>query len=200
MKVALLNGLGSRVLMLAKCMSTDVVPEIDWANGVECPCYFESVFPKGIEGLKMTNSDAGYRYGFIIDFKVDESKYRENVRRIFAAMELPKIERQELGVIYRSHYGALIPDKDFYEKLSKAIQETSGSVPTLCDSNRANVLSFIGERAIAQTSREMKFDLDRQEDNVRPYLEEWWRVLNCKQIVTNNPTSTTIWPHNYLHG
>jgi len=199
MKVALLNGLGSRVLMLAKCMSTDVVPEIDWANGVECPCYFESVFPKGIEGLKMTNSDAGYRYGFIIDFKVDESKYRENVRRIFAAMELPKIERQELGVIYRSHYGALIPDKDFYEKLSKAMQETSGGVPTLCDSNRANVLSFIGERAIPQTSREMKFDLDRQEDNVRPYLEEWWRVLNCKQIVTNNPASTTIWPHKFLH-
>ncbi len=200
MKVALLNGLGSRVLFLARCMSCEVVPEIDWARGPECPCYFEAVFPHGIEGLKITNSEVRNRYAFLLNLKDDKNKYKENLKRIFAAMELPEIEGHELGVIYRSHYGKTIPDKDFYEELSKAMQETSGGVPTLCDSNRANVLSFIGERAIPQTSREMKFDLDRQEDNVRPYLEEWWRVLNCKQIITNNPASTTIWPHKYLHG
>ena len=199
MKVALINGLGSRVLMLAKCMSATVVPDIDWANGPECPCYFESVFPNGIPGLKMTNSEAGNRYGFLLDLKIDQSRYRENVHMIFSAMQLPQQEPLELGVIYRSHFGDTIPDALFYQKLDNELAITTGKVATLCDKNRQSVISFIGDRAIPQTSDEMQYDLDRSESNVRPYLMEWWRVLNCAKIVTNNPESTTIWPHQFLH-
>jgi hypothetical protein len=198
MMVALLNGLGSRVLMLAKCMSANIVPDIDWANGPECPCYYQTVFPNGIPRLSMKNSEAGNRYGFLLNLKIDESRYRENVRLIFSAMELPEPEPLELGVIYRSHFGDTIPDVLFYQNLDDALKNTTGKVATLCDKNRQQVTSFIGDRAILQTSDEMQFDLDRSESNVRPYLEEWWRVLNCKQIVTNNPASTTIWPHKFL--
>ena len=147
----------------------------------------------------MTNSEAGNRYGFLLNFKVDESRYRENVRTIFSAMELPEPESLELGVIYRSHFGDTIPDALFYQNLDDALRNTTGKVATLCDKNRQQVTTFIGDRAIPQTSDEMQYDLDRSESNVRPYLLEWWRVLNCAKIVTNNPGSTTIWPHQYLH-
>jgi len=198
MKVVLLNGLGSRVLILTKCLSAETVPEIEWARGEECPCYYEKVFPNGIEGLSMFNSEAGNRYGFLLNLKIDESKFADNVKKIFRSMELPEVVKHELGVIYRSHFGKKTPDADFYRQLQVAMEETTGDIPTVCDSKRAEVLQFLGERGIPQTSHDMQFDLDRSEDNVRPYLEEWWRVLNCRRVVTNNPGSTTIWPHQFL--
>lgn len=194
-----IHGLGSRVRLIARAIASDPNPAIDWAIGPECPCGHRVVFPDGIPGVAFTESPIGNRIGFLWRVPVDEDALPEAVRRIFTAMQLPTTPRHELGVVFRGLYWDAGSLEDTTEEIHDALAETSGPVPTLCDSMRSEVCALIGPRAIPQTSRPMTTDLDRTESDARPYLTEWWQLIQCRRIVTNCDRSSILWPHRYLY-
>jgi hypothetical protein len=198
MTINLIHGLGSRVNYLARVIALDEGHNVDWCIGPECPCGHRVVFPNGIDGLEIFDSPVGQRIGHLWNPPVDEAKLPEAVRRIFAAMGLPPVEECELGVMFRGRFwdGLTIPE--FEPAILFAMLETSGPVATLCDSLREEVCGIIGQRAMRQTSRPMAHDMDRTESDARPYLAEWWRLLNCRRIVTNCHQSSILWPFRFL--
>jgi hypothetical protein len=198
MKISLINGLGTRVIMLAKALSTDPRPEIDWAVGPECSCPHRLIFPDGIPGLTITDSITGNRIGFLWDPKVDAAQLPAAVKLVFASMKLEPEPVRDFGVLYRGHFGEGVPFYQFLDVIDEKLPPTVGAVPTVCDSRRAEVLACIGPSAIPQKSKEMDFDYDRSPDDVRDYLQEWWRLLNCRKIIANNTKSSIYWPHQYL--
>ena len=197
--VPAIHGLGSRVRLIARAIASDPSPEIDWAIGPECPCGHREVFPDGLPGVEMFDSPVGNRMGFLWRTPVDDNAFPDAVARIFAAMKLPATQRHDLGVVFRGLYWDAKSLEATTEEIHDALAETDGPVPTLCDSMRSEVCALIGPRAIPQTSRPMSADLDRAESDARPYLTEWWRLLQCRRIVTNCDRSSILWPHRYLH-
>lgn len=198
MTIVLVHGLGSRVIYLSRILAIGERLEVDWCIGPECPCGHREVFPNGIPGLKITDSPVGNRIGHLWSPPVDESKLPDAISRIFAAMELPPVEPLELGIMFRGRFwdGLTIPE--FEPIILSALLETSGPVATLCDSMREEVCQIIGERAMRQTSRPMAYDMDRTQSDVRPYLAEWWRLLNCRRIESNCLQSSILYPRRFL--
>ena len=194
-----IHGLGARMRLIANAIASDPSPEIDWTIGPECPCGHQVVFPNGLSGVTFTESPVGNRFGFLWQVPMDKDALPEAVRRIFTAMQLPAMPHHELGVVFRGLYWDAKSLEDTAEEIHDALAETDGPVPTLCDSMRSEVCALIGPRAIPQTSRPMTTDLDRTESDARPYLTEWWRLLQCRRIVTNCDRSSILWPHRYLH-
>lgn len=181
--------------MIARAIASDPAPEIDWIIGPECPCGHREVFPSGIPGVILSDSPHGNRRGFLwMTPEPPNPDYSTITHRIFAAMELPAVERSELGILFRGHsWQGLTPD-EFAPAILSAVAETSGPVATLCDSRRAEILATIGARAIPQESAEPDFDLDRKPEDVRLFLFEWWRLLNCRRVVSNFAGTSLLWP------
>lgn len=193
-----IHGLGSRIRLIARAIASDPSPEIDWIIGSECPCGHRDVFPHGVPGVILSDSPQGNRMGFLWRTQVDEAKLPEAISRIFAAMELPDVEQSELGILFRGHFWRGLTPDEFAPAILSAVAETSGPVATLCDSRRAEILATIGPRAISQESAEPAFDLDRKPEDVRLFLFEWWRLLNCRRVVSNFAGTSLLWPIEWL--
>lgn len=198
MTIVLVHGLGSRVAYLSRILAIGDGLEVDWCIGPECPCGHREVFPNGIPGLKITDSPVGNRIGHLWNPPVDESRIPAAVRKIFAAMELPDPPKCALGIMFRGHFWDGLTLPEFAPAILSAMMETAGPIATLCDSMREEICRLIGPRAILQASRPMAADNDRRESDARPYLAEWWRLLNCRQIVTNCPQSSILYPYRFL--
>ncbi len=199
MKIPLIHGLGSRVIFLSRILLSREEVTVDWCIGPECPCGHREIFPDGIEGLTITDSPVGNRVGHIWNPPVDRAILPDSIREIFSAMQLPEPPKCELGVMFRGHFWDGQTLEQFAPTVLSAVLETKGPVATLCDSTRSEVCEMIGPRAIPQTSRPMAHDMDRTESDARPYLAEWWGLLNCRRIVTNCPKSSILYPHQFLN-
>jgi hypothetical protein len=68
----------------------------------------------------------------------------------------------------------------------------------LADSHRDELRAVLGKRFVPCASRPLASDLDRDPTDVRAYLLDWWRLLNCERILTNCPLSLALWPHAFL--
>jgi len=194
-----LHGLGSKLIFMSRSLVLDASPAIDWAVGPECPYGHREVFPDGVPGMTITDSPVGNRIGCLWKPPVDESKLGDAYRKLFAAMNLPNPLQCELGVMFRGHFWDGQTLDEFAPAIAQAVNETTGPIATVCDSQRASVIESIGTRAIAQESAEMTHDTDRHVSSVRDYLAEWWRLLNCRRIVTNCPKSSIIHAHKFIN-
>lgn len=193
-----IHGIGSRVRLIARAIASDPFPEIDWAIGPECPCGHREVFPNGIPGVILSDSPQGDRIGFLWRTSADDGKFPEAIQRIFSSMELPAVERLDLGILFRGHFWKGLTPTEFAPAIESAMLETAGPVATICDSRRAEIFATIGPRAIPQESAEPAFDLDRKPEDVRLFLFEWWRLLNCRRVVSNFAGTSLLWPMKWL--
>jgi len=196
--IHLIYGLGSRVKNLALELTNEKPSQVAWAINRDCPVGHREIFPNGINGLEIIDVPCRRMVASMGSNRHRAEVLRESVSRVFAAMELPAQERHELGVILRAHFWKVKPLTDYLAEIKSAADTTSGKIPTLCGSNRREVIKVLGDRAILQTTHEMTHDFDRHAHNQRDFLLEWWRVLHCETILSNTPQTTLIWPHQFI--
>ena len=192
-------GLGSRVVIIAKAIALDDDPNVDWIINEQCPFGHSLVFPNGIPGVKMFDSEPDGRFGYLWPQTAAPAQLRPAVARIFAAMEIPDPEPLELGILFRGHHpkatGTLA---EFIAEIKRAADASWGPIAVLADSCREDIAAAFGGRAIAQQSPPMTHDLDRTATGVREYLAEWKRLLACKRIIANCKDSSILWPRQFM--
>ena len=194
-----LFGIGSRVAIIAKAIAGDSRPLIDWCVNEHCPFGHRLVFPNGISGVDFVESEQGNRIGYLLDIDPKPPAIAAALLRVFSAMKIPGPEHLELGILFRGMRFDVVPDMNqFLADVQAACATTQGPVAVLADSRREEIHAAIGERGLRQQSPPMTHDLDRTAEGVREYLAEWLRLLDCKQIVTNCPGSTILWPRRFI--
>lgn len=193
-----MQGLGSRVTIIARAIALDAAPKVDWIINDFCPFGHRLVFPNGIPGVEMFDSEPNGRFGYLWPASAAPAQLRPAVARIFAAMEIPEPEPLELGILFRGHHpeatGTLA---EFIAEIQRAADSSWGPIAVLADSCREEIAAALGSRAIAQQSPPMAHDLDRTATGVREYLTEWPRLLACHRVVTNCPGSAILWPAHF---
>lgn len=200
-------GLGGRVSVIAHAMAQDDSPEVEWIVNAHCPARYQEVFPDGIPRVRMVNRTTPSGSGSVFCRPAAVPVLRQMTISIFRAMQLDPVTICDLGVHWRGHRGPegekLAP---FLSRLEWLLASTEGPIAVLADSDRSIIAGVVGDRALPQESREMDHDLDRQPEDIRPYMADWARILACRVIATNCPHSLALWPrtmnpdHLGLHG
>ena len=192
------QGLGSRVTIIARAIALDAAPTVDWVINDSCPFGHHLVFPNGIPGVEMFDSEHAGRFGYLWRQTAAPAALRPAVARIFAAMETTEPEPLELGILFRGHHPASTGTlAEFLAEIKRAADASWGPITVLADSCRDEIAAALGGRAIAQKSPPMTHDLDRTATGVREYLTEWRRLLACRRVVTNCPGSAILWPRSF---
>jgi len=196
--IALNNGIGSRVKSISRELACPVPRRIDWIINHDCPVGFRHVFPNGIDGLDVIESEQGRRLGQVYAQNPDETRIAESVQKVFAAMELPDVGQFSLGILYRGFFWKIKPLEAFLAEIREELPKHIGLVPTLCGNARAEIMAALDGRGLPQTSNEMAHDFDRQSDSIRDFLLEWKRVVHCKTVLCNHHQTTLLWPNRFL--
>jgi len=196
--IHLIYGLGSRVKNLSLELTNEKPSQVAWMINRDCPVGHQEIFPNGIAGIEITDVPSRRMVASMGSVKHRVEGISESVNRVFVAMELPTQERHELGVILRAHFWKVKPLTEYLAEIQSATQKTTSRIPTLCGSHRREVMEILGERGIHQTTSEMTHDFDRDADDQRQFLFEWWRILHCETILSNTPQTTLIWPHQFI--
>lgn len=192
------QGLGSRVTIIARAIALDAAPKVDWVINDFCPFGHHLVFPNGIPGVEMFDSEPKGRFGYLWPQTATSDQLRPAVARIFAAMETPDPETLELGILFRGHHPASTGTlAEFLAEIKRAADASWGPIAVLADSCREEIAAALGGRAIRQESPPMTHDLDRTATGAREYLTEWRRLLACHRVVTNCPGSAILWPRSF---
>ena len=193
MRIPLTHGLAGRVKLLSRVMAMDNPDPVAWCIGSHFTFGHREVFPNGINGVDIVDEPIGKRIGFLWNRgKTDIAKMQESTCQIFDAMDLPVVPNRELGIHFRGHRSDGKSIDDFEDEIRLSMDETTGEIVTLCDSQRARIGDILGERMIHQKTHEITHDMDREDLDVRAFLVEWWSLMNCQRIITNCPNSSLV--------
>ena len=197
--ITLIHGLGSRVKNISLELTNEKPDSVAWTINRDCPVGHREIFPNGINGIEIIDTPCRKLVAALGSINHNLDGLPDSVNKVFDAMQLPKPEKYSLGIVLRPHFWKTKNIHEFCEEIRGALQSTNGMIPTLCGSNRFEIMSVLGERGISQLTDEMAHDLDRPIDSIRKFLLEWWRVLNCETIISNTQQTTLIWPHKFIN-
>jgi hypothetical protein len=210
-------GLGNRVAAMANGISRHDSIVFHWVANNHCPAPSKDIFPDGIDGVELIDTEAVQRppgideqrgcctrWGGISCFKWEAAGDRERANEAYGAIIASMAGSALPGAPTVAICGRfwINPEADpveLAEWAAEAAHKAEDSrVFILADRYRAEIagrLSALGVVPVMATAGEMEADLERDSAGVVAYLNDWKTLIDAESVFYTKPRiSSAIFP------
>ncbi len=211
------TGLGNRVAAMANALSRSGAVQFHWVKNKHCPASAVEIFPGGIQGIELIDSEAAERPPGIGEqrgqcsiwngtpcFKWeacgDRDRANEAYSRIIAAMAGSAITDAPAVAIHgRFHINPEAKPAELAECAAEAAL-AAGDLRVFILSDRyrselAGRVSALGILPIMAGSSELSDDLAREETGMVDYLSDWKTLIAADHLFYTRPRiSSALYP------